>query len=345
MKIINSLVKSTLPLFIVTTSLLFIYSCGLMDNSEHNKFRQSVSVFRIYSINTDGTNLKLLSNGSKFILSKTGDSIFYCKDNNIYFMNTDGTNPRELTSSDPFNNLWLSLNGKNICLNRTDNSAYFMNTDGSGLTKFNLPNSIKYVLGWNISPVDSEIVFSCNSGIYLITTDGKNLRLLKDSSNLSIYYDPNFTIDGTAIVYVQGDGHYNSPIGPSMRLFNLKNGRDTLLFPGDNLKHVIDFEVSPWNTILFTNTFNYSNLRISLLNLGNLSYTTLTQGSYAHFSIDGEWISYIILDSPLICTYNLKSKMINRINTSLPGNYFSDPRLTPDNKRLIFLADSTYYLD
>ncbi|MFA6980376.1 MAG: hypothetical protein WC209_13730 [Ignavibacteriaceae bacterium] len=327
--------KSALPLLVVITSLLFFYSCGLIDDG-HERKPELKSVLRIYSINTDGTNLKLLANGGNFILSQTRDTIFYCNDYSIYSMDADGSNKHQL-SPYLFNDLWLSLNGKNICLNGTDYSYYFMNTDGSGLTKLTLPNYINFLWSWNISPSGNQILFSHLSGMYLMDVDGKNFKLLRDSSNSKYVYSSNFTSDGKSAVYILYD---HLAVSYSLKLLNLIDGTDILLFPGDKTNHVTAFEVSQWNTILFI-TSN----KIYELDLNNYSVNLLIQaGRDAHYSKDGKWISYVDFTYPRLYTYNYELKKIAQINLPLVGNYISNPRLTYDNSKIIFSADSSYYV-
>lgn len=330
MKILNNLVKSTLILIIVTTSLLFIYSCGLMDDNGHERKPELKSVLRIYSINTDGTNLKLLANGGNFILSQTRDTIFYLNDYTIYSMGADGSNKHQM-SSYQFNNLWLSLNGKNICLNRTDYSYYYMNIDGTDLTKLTLPSSTNFLWSWNITPARDQILCTNRTGMYLIDKVGNNLKLLIDSSNSTFIYSSNFTSDGKSAIYI---------LNKSLKLINLIDGKDTLLFPGDETNQVTSFEVSQWNTILFT-----TDKRIYELDLNNYSPKLLIQtGRDAHYSKDGKWISYADKIYPFLYTYNYELKKIAMINLPLVGNFISNPRLTYDNSKIIFSADSSYYV-
>ncbi|MCK9426060.1 MAG: DUF5050 domain-containing protein [Ignavibacteriaceae bacterium] len=330
MKILNSLIRPTLTLFIVTTSLLFIHSCGLIDDNGHERKPELKSVLRIYSINTDGTNLKLLANGGNFILSQTGDTIFYINDYTVYSMDTDGSNKHQL-SSYRFNDLWLSLNGKNICLSGTDYSYYFMNTDGSGLTKLTLPSSINFLWSWNISPAGDQILCTNRTGMYLLDKVGNNLKLLIDSSNSKFIYSSNFTSDGKSAIY---------KLNKSLKLINLNDGKDTLLFLGDETNQVTSFEVSQWNTILFT-----TDKRIYEVDLNNYSTSLLVQtGRDAHYSTNGKWVSYADNIYPWLYTFNYELKKIALVNLPLTGNFISNPRLTYDNSKIIFSADSSYYV-
>ncbi|MCK9212550.1 MAG: hypothetical protein M0P61_17090, partial [Ignavibacteriaceae bacterium] len=95
-----------------------------------------------------------------------------------------------------------------------------------------------------------------------------------------------------------------------------------------------------WNTILFI-TYN----KIYELDLNNYSVNLLIQaGRDAHYSKDGKWISYVDFTYPLLYTYNYELKKIAQINLPLVGNYISNPRLTYDNSKIIFSADSSYYV-
>jgi hypothetical protein len=252
-------------------------------------------------------------------------------------MNLDGTNNHLITSFDPYIlYFWLSADGKKICTGDY-RSAHILNTDGSGLTKINFPDSI-IDPQWALSPAGNLIAVSLARGLCLINPDGRNFKVLRDSSNLTTYYNLSFTSDGNSVLYIQ-DEHDNGRL--NFKSFNLKTGKDINLFPDLYTEAIYSYEVSPEDSILFTDVSG-----ISLLNLSNYTTTFLTKGFNAHFSPDGSNISYVITDvitdSTNLYIYNLKSGLINRIQANFPGNYILDPYLSHDNSKIIFLEDSPY---
>jgi hypothetical protein len=315
--------------------LLFFYSCSLLDSSHGNK-PQEVNVMKIYSVNTDGSNLNLLSAGNEFLLSQTGDSIFFCSNNIIYCMNIDGTNKHIITNNAGYD-LWFSSGKNKILFEQYSTGKYYsINIDGSGLTKLNTPDSLKYINGWDISPSVNKVVFSTPRGMFLTDIDGNNLKTLKDSSNNSYFNSLHFTPDGNSVIYIQDD--------QSLKQFNLLNGNDITIYPGtSNGDHVIYFEISSLSSLLFTDASNFG-LGINLVNLNYNSTSLIMRGMNAHYSIDGSRISYILPEVTGFYVYTLPSGPINHTDVNLPGNYLSDPRLSPDNSKIIFVADSTYYV-
>jgi hypothetical protein len=332
----NYLNNKKLLLLIISGLILSIYSCGLLDSGGGMNPIPESSVNKIYSINSDGSNLKLLSNGSEFHPSITGDTIFYLNNGGIYSMNLDGTN-QHLITPPGFScyNFWLSFDGKKLCTGEYFN-PYVLNSDGSGLTKLNLPDSIKYLYGWAISPSGNKIAFSYIHGLYLIDYDGENLKHLRDSTNSTTYTIVNFTPDDSSFIYIENAYMHNMNY-TTLKLYKFKDSSDKYLVTENVINDAIFYNISQWNTILFTNVSG-----IYLFDLSNNNLSFLTKGSYAHYSIDGSRVSYIVLDSMSLYTYNLKSRTINKLNLTLPGNSLSDSFLSRDNSKIIFLADSSY---
>jgi hypothetical protein len=317
-------------LFLVAPVLLsFLYSCGLLESEgDPMPLHQEGSVNRIYSINIDGSDLKLLSYDDDYITSPTGDKIFIHSNDSIYSANPDGTNKHQLTPGS-YIGLWFSSAGNKICLEQNNLDNYFINTDGSGLTKVTLPNLLIY--SWDISPSADKVIYSCNRGLFLTNIDGSNSILLKDTSNSLLVSGARFTSDGNSILFIQ-ENYLNG--ASSFVLYNLKGGSSTNLFSGD-----VDYELSPSDTVLFSSSGG-----IYLLNLKNNQLSELTGGGGIHLSPDRTRFSYFLSDNTSIHTYNLISNSMTHTDIYLPGNFLYNAHLIPDNSKIIFQADSTYYL-
>ncbi len=316
--------------------IALFYSCGLLDSGSGMNPTEEAYVNRIYSININGENLKLLSEGTGFSFSQTEDTIFYLNNGSIYSMNIDGSNKHLITPTNFFVYDFHFTSNNKIYMNQYY-EPYIINIDGSGLTKVTLPDSIKYLSGLIFSHSGKSIVVSYAGGIYLMNPDGTEPRLLLDSSNSRTYSDISFTPNDSAIIYIEDD-HKTGAL--SLKLFNIVFSTDTTLFPEDGGNHIINYSISHWNTVLFVSTAG-----IHVLDLNTLKYVFLTKGSYPHYSNDGEEISYIILDNPGIYIYLIKSATIKHVDVNLPGNYLSDPVILPDNNQIIFKADSSYIVN
>jgi hypothetical protein len=289
---------------------------------------QEASVDRIYSINTDGSNLKLLSYGNAFLLSLTRDTIFICNNDSIYYADLNGSNKHLLTPGSYYN-LFFSSGKNKICLDQKSSGHYCINTDGSGLTKIYLPNLLIY--SWDISPSGDKVVYSCNRGLFLTNIDGSNSKLLIDTSNSVLVYNVSFTSDGNSLLFIRDNYLAQSS---SFMIYNLKSGISTKLFSG-----YVDYELSLSDTILFS----YSG-GIYLFNLKNNLYSEITGGGGAHISADASRISYFLADNTEILTYILNSNSIKRTNVYLPGNFLHNANLSTDNNKFVFQADSIYYI-
>jgi hypothetical protein len=314
---------------ILPLMLLSFYSCGLLESEEDPMpYHQSASVERIYSINIDGSNLKFLSYGTNFVTSFTGDTIIFRSNDSIYSVNLDGTNKHQLTPGS-FSDIRLS-SGKNKILLEPNNTndRYFINTDGSGLTKLNFPFPVIY--SWDLSPAADKILFSSPGGLWMINADGSDLKLLKDTSGLISYNGVHFTWDGNSVLY--SEVHHSA--GPSsLTLLNLTSrveSRSFLVF--------YDYELSRTNKLLLSVPEGTTYLDI----IKNIS-VTVNQAYFSHLSFDESRFSYLYAESIFI--YNLNSyAKTNSVAPNLPGNSISNPHLSSDNNKLIFQADSTYYL-
>ena len=304
----NSLLINKLFLLFLPAILFLLYSCNTVEQGN----AQPMDVSRIYSINTDGTNLKLLASGNSFVFSQTGDSMFYNYNYAVYYMDLNGANSR-LMAENAFD-LWLSSGKNKICFTHlTTTKPYFMNTDGSGLTKLNVPDSFKYIESrWDISPSGNKVVFSAYAGIYIMNIDGSNLKRLKDTVNPSTYYfSLYFTPDGSSIIY--------SPDQSYIKIYNLADGTYKTIF-WKNSYTISFYELSPSNALLFG---DYQNIYSA--NLIDDSHTLLTKGTFGHFSFDESKFAYVIYDSSGINTYNLPSGPVTHIDVNLPGNAINDP--------------------
>jgi hypothetical protein len=320
--------KKLLLIILPLLSLSF-YSCGLLESEEDPMpSHQSASIDKIYSVNIDGSNLKFLSYGNDFITSFTGDTIFVRNNDSVYSVNLDGTNKHLLTPG-TFSSFRLS-SGKNKILLEPKNSSdhYFINTNGSGLTKLNVPSSVIY--SWDLSPAADKILFSSPGGLWLINPDGSDLKLLKDTSGLISYNGVHFTWDGSSVLYHE----IHNSASFSLTLFNLTSRVENRSFI-----EYYDFELSRTNKLLLsvpTGGTTYLDI------YKNISLT-VNQSHQSHLSFDESRFSYVYVESIFI--YNLNSyAKTNIVDVNLPGNFIFNPRLSSDNSKIIFQADSTYYL-
>ena len=324
-----------LILFIVLSLILMMNSCGLLDSENHSK-ATSINVARIYSVNIDGSNLKLISVSGSFIVSQSGDSIFYIDKNyHINYINSDGTNNQLLTSASV---QWFRLaSSGNILCTLSGSDPYFLNTNGSGLTKIPIPGPVgKYINAetLDISPAGDKVVFAEYKGLFVMDYDGQNIHQLKDSSGISYYEYAHFAQNGESIIYI----HHQYSTGENfLKLYNLNTDKDSLLYKsyGDNLVGVYD--VSPWNTVLFSFTGG-----IYLLNLKDNAAHFLTYGMEAGFSNDSTKITYCVFPNAVIYTLDIKSGITTHTIINLPGNYIYNPHLSTINNRITFRADSSY---
>ena len=323
---ISQILKNLLLVFLSATLFPF-YSCKIFDPQPEYRISSS-----IYSVNIDGSDAKQLGSGGSFILSQTGDTIFYQDNDSIYCMKTDGTNKHSITRGSY--DITLSSGKNKICFFQSG-KPYFINTDGSGFTKLNVPDSIPAVFNWDISPSGNKAAFYGTSGMYVMDIDGNNLRLLHKSpdSNNNLYFKVSFTLDGNSLVYSQNQ--------KTIKLLNLSNGSDIVLYPGNTVypEGSVNFnDVSSLNTVLFSD-FN-GDVIIGSIDLITNTWSQITTGIDPHYSIDGTRISYSPSSQSGLNTFILPAGPKNHI--SVDYNLPSNPHLTPDNSKILFRVDANY---
>jgi Tol biopolymer transport system component len=323
-------------LFLSILSLL-LYSCS----KDGNPNVQSFYINRIYSINIDGGDKKLLAVGNNFSILDNNKMI-YINDHKLYLSNSDGSN-KEIISDNNFEiyNYQLYLNGTKIMFKQSlypNNSLkinlYTMNIDGSGLTELNIPNNINLNYGASISPDGSKIVFANSTGLYFMNTTGLDQKQIKDSSNRSYCYDFKFTPDGNNIIYVH-DVQYG--VALDLRLYNTKSFLDTSLFYNDDGNKIISYNISKWNTLLFSNGSG-----INLENLNNYTHSFLYRGGDPFFSNDSTKITFMNYDFTAVCILDLTQNSTKIIEVNLPKNFISHPMLSLDGNKIIFQADTSW---
>ncbi len=141
--------------FFLSILSLLLYSCS----EDGNPNVQSFNIDRIYSVNIDGSNKKLLATGNNFSLLENNKMI-YLNDYKLYLSNSDGSN-KEIISNSNFEiyDYQLYMNNTKIIFKQflhPDNTLkiilYTMNIDGSDLTELNIPDNIKFNNGIAFSP-------------------------------------------------------------------------------------------------------------------------------------------------------------------------------------------------
>lgn len=297
---------------------------------------ENYSIDRIYSINIDGTSLKLITRGTDYSLLPN-DKIIYINNYKLHSCNTNGTDSI-IVSPDNYDiyNYQFYLNKTKILFIMSDfpsSFIYTINFNGSDFTQLNLPNNIKFNHVITFSPNGQKIAYTNNSGLYIIDSDGLNQRQIKDTTNTSSFFDINFTQDGNKVVYLQDFQNVNAQ---DLRLYNVISKHDTSLFYGTNGNWVRTYSISKWNTLLFSNGEG-----VNLMNLSNYNYTFLHSGGDAHFSNDSTKITFTDL-SNTIYVMDLKDNSTKQIQINLPKNYISNPILAPDEKHVLFEADTSW---
>lgn len=141
----------------------------------------------LYSVNTDGTDNRKLSNDGIMQFCVSDDRIYYENDSDggkMFVMNTDGSNSHRL-SDDRVSTVFWSVEGGKIYYNGGDDYHFYrMNTDGSGKMELSHEKPLyAAITGGRIYYLPK---LGMVNGIYSITTDGINLLKLSDDNPYGI---------------------------------------------------------------------------------------------------------------------------------------------------------------
>lgn len=299
--------------------------------------REGFSISRIYSINVDGSGLRLISIGNSFILLPN-NKLFYLKNSKLYSCNVDGSDSVIIS---PVNlgvsQYQLISGGKKILFFQYEYPnviSFTMNLDGSGLNQLSKFVNLKANYGVAFSPDAKKIAFTTNAGFYIMNIDGTDQKLIRDTSNRSYCYDMSFAPDGNDLFYIH-DIQYG--VALDLRLYNIASGQDTSLFYNNDGNKIIAYEVSNWNTLLFSNGDG-----VNLENLNNYTFKFLHNGGEPQFSYDSTKITYVDFSSNTIYVEDIRQNDIKAITVNLPKNFISHPVLSLDEKKVFFQADSSW---
>ena len=316
--------------FILPTFLFSFYSCGLIDSNGGNNPQKIVVVNKIYTMNTDGTNIKFLAYGDKAQFSPDGNKIFF---GNLNSINIDGTGLQQLIPQNL--SVWdynISNDGKIITFS-TPYELYLMNIDGSGLIKLNSKDTnFDFYTNESISPNDSLIVYENNFKICTMNPDGTGRKTLLVSDSANEYSNPVFTPDGKNLLFYRRD-YYNEWY---IIEYNLKTSASYYVvtgYPSDGITVLLD------NFALFS-----ANNSIQTLDLATHNDIILTDGYQESPSKDLSKIIYTKPKDPqkAVYIYDMGTRNITTIKPGFQWAVIQYPKLSPDGKQILFEADSTY---
>lgn len=165
----------------------------------------------IYIMNTDGSNMTLVKSGAiDPAWSKDGKRIVFTQlstSQQIFTMNTDGTDLKQLTFTTSGYNRWAqwSPDGSRIAFASSrdggDIEIYVMNADGSGQARLTTVPGVDYFPTW--SPDGTKIAFTSGRAglthIFVMNADGTNVTRLTTSGAGNV--DPAYSPDGTKIAF------------------------------------------------------------------------------------------------------------------------------------------------
>jgi len=245
--------------------------------------------FDIFTIDADGKDLKQLTFGGEWLLRPS-----YSPDGTkIAFVEM-----REVEDTDPF--------GPEI---PDEYYGYIMNSDGTDrklLIEMNLENGTSFCF----SPDSKQLLFATDA-LYVIDTDGKNLKRIPVEGNP---YSAAFTADGHNIIFIhvrETPAPYNheykwEPIG--FFLIGLDGGNERLLYPFSLLgQHCQEWTVSPdGSKIAFVRN-------------------TIVEGSLMGSDI---YVADLVFDLNVQGLKNLTEGIINTVGS---------PTFSPDSSHLAFI--------
>ncbi len=317
-------------LFILPALIFSFYSCGLIDSNGGNNPQKIVVVNKIYTMNTDGTNIKFLAYGNKAQFSPDGNKIFF---GNLNSINIDGTGLQQLIPQNL--SVWdynISNDGKIITFS-TFYELYVMNIDGSGLIKLiSRDTNFDFSTNESISPNDSLIAYQYNFEIGIMNSDGTNRKTLLVSDSANKYFNPVFTPDGNNLLFIRRDYYDDWYIIE----YNLKTAASYYVLTGQPSDGIT---VLPDNLALFS-----ANNSIQTLDIATHKDIILTDGYQESPSKDLSKIIYTKPKDPqkAVYIYDIGTRNITTLKPGFQWAVIQYPKFSPDGKQILFEADSTY---
>jgi TolB protein len=291
MKII---VKTKFTLFIILSVLL--YSC--IKNFESVAPSQIIlfssvnenpetPYAHIYSINSDGTNLKQLTNSYHFdlnpILTPDDSKIIFTRVNggsDIYIMDRDGSNEKMLVEGERYVSFpSISPDDSNIVYEYITGSPFDSISSRIYLTNINTGENTKLTDDFGAEPqfsfTEDKILYGDRGDLCTININGNNKVYL--TQNDSFNKHPRYSPDGTKIVYMSKSNWYNN-------IWIMDSNGDNK----QNLTNNTDInnyypEFSPdGSKIVYHKHFN-GNLQICIMNSDGTGKSILTSGISDNF--------------------------------------------------------------
>ncbi len=242
----------------------------------------------IYSINSDGTNLKQLTNSHHFdvnpILTPDNSEIIFTRINggsDIYIMNCDGSKEKMLVQGEYYVSFpSISSDGSMIVYEYKTGNPMDPIQPLIYLTHLISGENIK--LTDNVgaepqfSPTENRILFAAGDLYTISFNDTNNINL---TNNDSIHVYPRYSPDGSKIVYMSKSYYYNN--------FNIwimdSNGHNKQKLTNDNDFNNYYPEFSPDGTkIVFQKPINGKG-QIFIMNSNGTGIMNLTSNSNANF--------------------------------------------------------------
>jgi uncharacterized repeat protein (TIGR01451 family) len=241
----NSYSRTTLTilaatLFLAVPFLISLPTAKMQSGTNNIVFSRYYGnhLFKILTVNADGSGETELASGSQPVWSPNGQEIAYvyggAETSNIYLMSADGSNQRQLTETyRAFNPVW-SPDGTRIAFTSQHEDTwhvYTINTDGTNQQRLPVPINFESEHAPVWTPDGSKIIFigdrpsggGTDNDFYSIKLDGTELTRLTNLSPLLDYNTPGLSPDGSKLVFEYQSDLYSVTTDGTAVLTNLTN--------------------------------------------------------------------------------------------------------------------------
>jgi len=239
------------------------------------------------SVQNTGSNNNYIPTGDIFIIKRSPQQGGY----STFSINEDGTNLKLINDSLMISS--SSYSGK-ISLAKIDNSGYFFDklyvADTNGNNIVNIPRENYYPVCFILSPKGDKVLFTTDveNSLCVINSYGTGLKLISNGIR-GTERVPKFSPDGLRIAFFEAPANLHT----ALYIINTDGFGKVLVKDSILYQQAAMLDWSPDGSKLVFENGNAPNTKICIIDTNGSKYTVLTDGVNPSWSRDGSKIAFL----------------------------------------------------